>query len=79
MEAELKRQLDSYLDMYEEKKAEFEQAEKEYFGLARECFDNFEKFDKLQNQYEEAERAYEVVACALANFALENRGKIKAH
>ena len=77
MEVELKRQLESYLDMYEEKKAKLEQEEKAYFGLAGEDFKNFAKCDKLENQYKEAKRECEVIKSVLADFVLENREKIK--
>lgn len=76
MEVELKRQLESYLDMYEEKKAEFKQAEKEYFGFIREDFSDFEKCDKLENKYKEAKRECEVIESVIADFVLENREKI---
>lgn len=76
MEAELKRQLQIYLDMYEEKKAELQKAEREYFGLTREDFSDFEKCECLRKQYKEAERMHDACASAIADLVLENREKI---
>lgn len=76
MEEELKRQLEIHLDMYELNKTELQKAEKEYFGLVREDFSDFEKCECLRKQYKEAERMHDAYASAIADLVLENREKI---
>ena len=62
--------------MYEEKKAELDQAEKRYFGLPREDFKYFEKCECLRKQYKEAKRMHDAYASAIADVVLENGEKI---